>query len=600
MIIQFAFVVPSIAQYNVWSMQQSNTANSLYGIDFINSSTGWAVGESGTILKSTTGGITWVQQTSGVSNTLAAVDFVDSLVGYAVGNDIGIILKTTDGGLSWTEKDNGRMASSVYFVSSTTGWVVGADGLILKTTDGGESWAQQIVQDLYSYLTSVYFINADTGWVGGLIPGVLLKTTDGGSSWVSATSGIDFGEDVNAMFFANASVGWIAGYGFPDTVGVGIIKKTTDGGETWISQVSNVNQPLLSGAFLDTLNGWIVGNGGTILKTTNGGDVWTTETSGVSNGLDKIVVRMNEGGWIVGFGGIILRNNFGGLMQPVSVTMNTGWNMISLPLNLLDRFKPAVFPTAVSSAFSYVSSQGYLTDDTLDVGTGYWVKFSNAQDVSFSGAQIDSMTLQLTSGWNLVGGISVAVPVSRIIQQPSNSITNVYQYTPTGYSADTVLTPGKAYWIKVIQNSTITLTSSQAIVSGTALSDISGLQNNELPPPPPPPADILADNDIQPATLPTEYRLAQNYPNPFNPTTKINYDIPEQSTVRVSVFNILGQEVVTLVNGVVGAGYHSIEWDASSNSGTVLPSGIYMYRIQTTSLVTGKEFSQVRKMLLMK
>ena len=101
-------------------------------------------------------------------------------------------------------------------------------------------------------------------------------------------------------------------------------------------------------------------------------------------------------------------------------------------------------------------------------------------------------------------------------------------------------------------------------------------------------------------SVPTVFALHENYPNPFNPTTKINYDLPEQSTVRISVFNILGQEVATLVNGVVDAGYQSVEWNATSNNMTVLPSGLYMYRIQVTSLVSGSEFSQVRKMLLMK
>jgi hypothetical protein len=104
----------------------------------------------------------------------------------------------------------------------------------------------------------------------------------------------------------------------------------------------------------------------------------------------------------------------------------------------------------------------------------------------------------------------------------------------------------------------------------------------------------------QPAALPGEFSLHENYPNPFNPTTKISFDIPAQSMVRLSVFNILGQEVATLVNGVVDAGFQSVEWSATSNMGTVLPSGLYMYRIQAISVATGEKFTQVRKMMLMK
>jgi hypothetical protein len=101
------------------------------------------------------------------------------------------------------------------------------------------------------------------------------------------------------------------------------------------------------------------------------------------------------------------------------------------------------------------------------------------------------------------------------------------------------------------------------------------------------------------SAIPTEYALHENYPNPFNPTTLIRYDLPEASTVTLSVFNILGQKVATLVNGEVAAGYQTAEWNASNSSGVSVPSGIYLYRLQVTSL-NGKEFHEVKKMVLMK
>ena len=99
--------------------------------------------------------------------------------------------------------------------------------------------------------------------------------------------------------------------------------------------------------------------------------------------------------------------------------------------------------------------------------------------------------------------------------------------------------------------------------------------------------------------LPAEYVLHQNYPNPFNPTTRIQYDLPEASNVRLSIYNILGQEVKTLVDGYVDAGYQSVEWNSTNNSGTVLPSGVYIYRMQAQSVKSG-EFHQVKKMILIK
>jgi hypothetical protein len=100
--------------------------------------------------------------------------------------------------------------------------------------------------------------------------------------------------------------------------------------------------------------------------------------------------------------------------------------------------------------------------------------------------------------------------------------------------------------------------------------------------------------------IPEAYALAANFPNPFNPTTSINFDLPEASVVKLVVFNIIGQEVATLVDGVVEAGYRQVSWNANSGSGYALPSGIYLYRISARSVTSGEQFQQVRKMVLMK
>jgi flagellar hook assembly protein FlgD len=63
---------------------------------------------------------------------------------------------------------------------------------------------------------------------------------------------------------------------------------------------------------------------------------------------------------------------------------------------------------------------------------------------------------------------------------------------------------------------------------------------------------------------------------------------------------MIGQEVATLATGVVDAGYHSVTWNATNNHGSALPSGIYLYRFEATSITSGREFKEVRKMVLMK
>ena len=90
-------------------------------------------------------------------------------------------------------------------------------------------------------------------------------------------------------------------------------------------------------------------------------------------------------------------------------------------------------------------------------------------------------------------------------------------------------------------------------------------------------------------TLVTDYYLEQNYPNPFNPSTKINFGLKKAGEVEISVYNILGNKVATLVNGYNSAGKHSVLFNAST-----LSSGIYIYKIVTN------EFTQSRKMLMLK
>ena len=100
--------------------------------------------------------------------------------------------------------------------------------------------------------------------------------------------------------------------------------------------------------------------------------------------------------------------------------------------------------------------------------------------------------------------------------------------------------------------------------------------------------------------LPTDYALSVNYPNPFNPSTTIEYALPEPSKVTLKVYNVLGQEVATLVNEHLNAGYQSVTWNATANSGITLASGMYIYRLQAVSTTSGREFTKVKKMVLLK
>lgn len=94
--------------------------------------------------------------------------------------------------------------------------------------------------------------------------------------------------------------------------------------------------------------------------------------------------------------------------------------------------------------------------------------------------------------------------------------------------------------------------------------------------------------------IPDQYSLSQNYPNPFNPITKMDYELPKRSRVIISIYNVLGQEVKTLLNEEQNYGSHSILWNGVDQSGKAMSTGVYFARMTTDS------FSQTKKMLLLK
>ena len=81
---------------------------------------------------------------------------------------------------------------------------------------------------------------------------------------------------------------------------------------------------------------------------------------------------------------------------------------------------------------------------------------------------------------------------------------------------------------------------------------------------------------------PIEFALHQNYPNPFNPETNIQFDVAEYSHVSVSIFNLVGQKVASLVNQNMDAGVYTIKWSGLNEGGLALPSGMYFYEMKTS------------------
>jgi hypothetical protein len=128
--------------------------------------------------------------------------------------------------------------------------------------------------------------------------------------------------------------------------------------------------------------------------------------------------------------------------------VTAGWNMISVPLIVEDARKAVVFPTSTSNAFAYAQASGYLPKDTLENGTGYWLKFGSPQNVSVTGVPLLHDTIGLVAGWNMIGSVTNAVDTGSIVQIPPGIVQSLYYRYNGTYSAADTIHPAKAYWVK--------------------------------------------------------------------------------------------------------------------------------------------------------
>jgi hypothetical protein len=95
-------------------------------------------------------------------------------------------------------------------------------------------------------------------------------------------------------------------------------------------------------------------------------------------------------------------------------------------------------------------------------------------------------------------------------------------------------------------------------------------------------------------TLPITYNLYNAYPNPFNPVTTLQYDLPEDAMVNITIYDMMGRVVSNLVSSQQNAGYKSIQWNATNNTGQQVSAGLYLYSIEAG------DFRQTKKMVLLK
>lgn len=287
-------------------------------VQMLDASTVVAVGASGTFIKSTDAGVSWSYIWTKTHVDLYGVDFPDLNTGYAVGNQNSYspytVVKTNDGGLNWDTLNmgNGFDFNDVDFVSADTGWVVGVAGSIFKTIDGGTTWQNQGITSTLSF-SKVRMINASIGYVAGE-SGMFYKTIDGGLNWNSLSVGTS--QNALAMYWRNANEGWIS-------FNSGVIKKTIDGGQNWINcSFTNGTFGVTSIHMIDSLNGVGATNQADIVRTSNGGNTWTGTNNFGNQHIAVSFFGAQNGVW-VGYYGCIQRSIDGGnTLQSVAAGFN--------------------------------------------------------------------------------------------------------------------------------------------------------------------------------------------------------------------------------------------------------------------------------------
>ena len=501
--------------------------------------------------------------------------------------DYGTILKTNGDGSQWNAQSSPRKedVSSACFVDNNTGWAVGGNYSLQKTMDGGRNWTVYYYGIDGTGFTSVTFIDENTGWAtadkyeGPFLNGIILKTTDGGTSWMQQTSILR--QTPQSITFLNSTNGWIVGEG-------GLVQMTSDGGDNWINQdnpFSGTTQRLESVHFVDENKGWIAaGHEGKILHTTDGGTNWIEQVSGTTEWLYSIFFIDENVGWTAGSDGVY-KTTDGGTNWFAQDLPNWWYNFESI------RFADANVGYAVGGndilkttdgGENWVEQQG-ITDNALNC-----VFLVNANKAWVVGA-----------GGTILNWTTPNAPPT-IINLTDFSFMNTETHTIDLDSCvtDPDHTPGEMTWQVTPSDTSVKVAFSNHHVSFSAFHWGGEIDVQFKVTDPDGASDTLtvkvtvtwpASVHDQKELIPQTFCLRQNYPNPFNPSTTVVFGLPKPSKVGVTIYNLKGEKVEELFEGRKSAGYHSLTWIATDHS-----TGTYIIRMKAGN------FIQVKKCVLIK
>jgi len=406
-------------------------------------------------------------------------------------------------------------------------------------------------------LRYLHFVDSLTGWAAGEA-GTIIRTTDGGDSWEVQNSTVQ--TFIMDICFVDKNLGWALTLKdeFPFT---SVILKTTNGGDDWHTENFQDSSALIRTIFFfDSLNGFV--GGSYIAHTSDGGNDWTRA---------DIDSNMISGFPVYKFN--FLNRHFGyacgGRIDVAGVvwrTTNSGLNWNAQGISADEVFDIFVFDSlnAVSLSGDPEGFFGIASLNTTDAGVTW-----NFEELPFFGLSFEINFRTYNEGWS-TSGYKFLLTTNRgetweEFETPDSAVVYDLQFLDarTGYA--------------VGENGVI-LKLDPTLV---------GVEK-EIPPP-------------------AGYILYQNYPNPFNPNTKISWQSPVGSWQTLKVYDILGNEVATLLNEYKPAGNYEVEFSAKGGSASggnaySLPSGVYFYQLKLVGpeINSGQELIQTKKMIYLK
>jgi photosystem II stability/assembly factor-like uncharacterized protein len=604
-----------------WTSRSSGTSQMLNAVTYGDSAFGTIVGAAGTILRTMDGGISWIAQSSGTSEDLLAVTFYDEQIGWASGNN-GTILHTINGGATWVPQSSPISESlvSVQFPDPSNGYAI-SNNYLLRTTDGGNFW--KYIGAFNYTQNDMHFLDAFTGWGVGWYASILM-TESGGADSVDVNLPAYFfggpGDTVkvpikvdNLLYVPAIPVlSFDATLIYPDSV-LHFIGYDTIGTASGGFSIDTSFFARGSGELYDTLH---ISAASLYSLNFSSIDVlldlaFTVDTNSVNGEMADLIFDdflFNEG-----FPGARTFDgdfenarlhlygdaDYNGQIQAadVSLVLQTAVNKYT-PVDSMQIDRMDVSDNgdvrAFDAALILQNVAGVLP--TFPAGTTFVDKAMTPGD--------PVPTLQMVMKEN--GALSVTVELTGVLSVQAAELqfeydNKQYQYTgyrlPEAYQHFFIVTEDDDGILDIALASMESLESDGVLIElqfraidGETMDaniQLTSLYLNEY--------QVLdAGETIATGDLPQRFHLAQNYPNPFNPSTTLRYQVPEDTHVRITIYNLLGQEILKLVDGQVSAGLYQATWQGLNSIGLPVASGVYLYRMEAGN------YRRTMKMLYLK